>query len=132
MGLPDNKCDSCNQKVDVLFPIAILDELPSGINKLVQRWYCVICKDEIEAEAEDVEPRGDEEDEEDNRIRRYKCSCRFSLYQKDISVWKAIFLCRDHHFKENDEITYVCGCVIYKISEENSFYIYIKVCDEHV
>lgn len=55
MGLPDQKCDSCGDEHDVLFPVGILDELPSGGMAMVQRWYCVTCLDQLKEEAEEAD-----------------------------------------------------------------------------
>jgi len=52
MGLDKGLCDSCGEVFDVLFPVGILDECPTGGMKHVQKWYCVSCRDTIEEEAE--------------------------------------------------------------------------------
>ena len=57
MGLKDGTCDSCGDKLDVLFPIAILDELPSGGEAMVIKYYCLTCRESLEAEAESIEPK---------------------------------------------------------------------------
>ena len=57
MGLKDGTCDSCGDKLDVLFPIAILEELPSGGEGMVIKYYCLTCKETLEDEAESTEPK---------------------------------------------------------------------------
>jgi len=66
MGLIDGICDSCGEPFDVLFPVGILDECPTGGMKHVQKWYCVTCKDTIEEEAETN--ANDDEDTDDDSI----------------------------------------------------------------
>jgi len=63
MALNDGKCDSCGEKVDVLFPIGILNELPTGGEGYVQRWYCLSCKKLVEEEAEDTDDEDDKNTE---------------------------------------------------------------------
>jgi transposase-like protein len=64
MGLLNGKCDSCGEKTDVLFPVGILDELPTGGEAHVQRWYCVSCKDTLEEEAGEADNKADDDDEQ--------------------------------------------------------------------
>ena len=47
MGLENGQCDSCNCKPDVLVPLAILNELPTGGTKMVVRYYCKVCAEII-------------------------------------------------------------------------------------
>ena len=65
MGLENSKCDSCNEKKDILFPIAILIEAPYG-NTMAIRYYCLDCKEVIETEAnledEDLEEEKDKDE----------------------------------------------------------------------
>ena len=70
MGLKDSKCDSCGEIVSFLFPIGILQELPSGGEEMVIRYYCKECydimldaaQDEVNnREEEDIEPDNDED-----------------------------------------------------------------------
>lgn len=62
MGLIDCKCDSCGDKVDVLFPVAILDELPTGGEAMVIKYYCFTCRESVEDEAQSTEPDNNEKD----------------------------------------------------------------------
>ena len=59
MGLENGQCDSCNCKPDVLVPLAILNELPSGGTKMVVRYYCKTCAEIIleESNNEDELPK---------------------------------------------------------------------------
>lgn len=60
MGLTNQKCDSCEEKTDVLFPVAILDEMPTGGTCMVVRYYCYGCRTDLETEAESMD--SDDED----------------------------------------------------------------------
>jgi len=75
MGLDKGLCDSCGEVFDVLFPVGILDECPTGGMKHVQKWYCVTCKDVLEEEAE---TNKDGEEDKAKSEQRYcpKCSSR--------------------------------------------------------
>ena len=59
--LENGLCDSCENPTDTLFPVAVLDELPTGGMKHVQKWYCVACKGELELEAEEKDAGGEDE-----------------------------------------------------------------------
>lgn len=81
MGLINEQCDSCGEKVGFLFPVAVIDELPSGGTKMVVKYYCVDCFEEYidiakEDKGEDAEGMKDIEEEEDrdfnNLIKEYK------------------------------------------------------------
>ena len=72
MTLKEGKCDSCNEEVGFLFPIAVIQELPSGGEQMIVKYYCKDCydimldaaQDEIndrEEEEEDIEPDNDED-----------------------------------------------------------------------
>ena len=101
MGIENQKCDSCDKKVDVLFPIAILTDLPSGGEGLVQRWYCITCHDAIEAEAEtldDTDDKDDEENDDEEPDRPIDCGC----------CGKRIILEDGTHPSD-----YLCGCLDY-------------------
>lgn len=65
MGLHNARCDSCDSNSDVLFPIALLVEAPYG-KQMVQRWYCIKCKQAIETEADLTEDDEEEEEEEED------------------------------------------------------------------
>jgi len=68
MGLSDNKCDSCSEEVGYLFPIAIIDELPSGGMKMVIKYYCWDCYDIITDTAKsELDEKDDEEDEDEDK-----------------------------------------------------------------
>ena len=49
------KCDSCEEEKSILFPLAVLDELPSGGEKMVVKYYCKDCYDVMTEEAENEE-----------------------------------------------------------------------------
>lgn len=51
MALSDGCCDSCGEPTDVLFPVAVLDEVPTGGMKHILKYYCITCKDTLEDEA---------------------------------------------------------------------------------
>ena len=71
MTLKDSKCESCEEIVSFLFPIATIQELPSGGEQMIVRYYCKECydimldaaQDEIDdrEEEEDIEPDNDED-----------------------------------------------------------------------
>lgn len=65
MGLIDGKCDSCGEEVGFLFPIAVIEELPSGGMKMVIKYYCWDCYDIMTDEAKDDLDEEDEEEDED-------------------------------------------------------------------
>jgi len=88
--LQNGICDSCGNPSDVLFPIAILDELPTGGMGMVQRWYCIECKDELEQEAEenkDKDEDGEENEKEDKECPAYK----LPKISWSISNWKLLW-----------------------------------------
>jgi hypothetical protein len=62
MGIRDGKCDSCGDDVPLLFPIAVLDELPTGGEGMVQKWYCLDCREDME---ENYEPAPEKDEDED-------------------------------------------------------------------
>jgi len=68
-------CDSCNDPSDVLFPIVVLDELPTGGMGMVRRYYCYSCYEDIceEAETNNKEKDEDEEDSPIDPINSGKC-----------------------------------------------------------
>lgn len=52
MGLQNGNCDSCGEPKTTLFPIAVLDELPSGGCAMVTKYYCSSCADDMKDEAD--------------------------------------------------------------------------------
>jgi hypothetical protein len=112
MGIENGKCDSCEKEVDILFPIAILTDLPSGGEGLVQRWYCITCHDAIEAEAETLDNSDDKDDEENDDEeeepdRPIDCGC----------CGRRIILGEGTHPSD-----YLCGCLEYICVQcENAF-----------
>jgi hypothetical protein len=135
MTLHNHKCDSCNKIVDVLFPIAILDETPTG-DMMVQRWYCVSCKEEMEAEAEEAEGPADEDEEEDddtdkdiNTTRSYECGCKYRMFNAAMDIWLGSKICDKHRVNIEEEINYICGCSLVKLTP--TFYVYTEVCSKH-
>lgn len=83
MPLHDSTCDSCGEATDVLFPVAILDELPTGGMGMVKKYYCYSCYEDICEEAESNSKEEDEKEEEDNeepyRTNSGKCSAYDAL-----------------------------------------------------
>jgi hypothetical protein len=129
MTLHNHKCDSCNKIVDVLFPIAILDETPTG-DMMVQRWYCVSCKEEMEAEAEEVEE--DEDDDADRVIkiiRSYECGCKYKIFNVAKDIWISSKICGKHRVNIEEEVSYIYGCSLVKLTP--ILYAYTEVCSEH-
>ena len=53
MGLKDSKCESCGEEVSFLFPIATIQELPSGGEQMIVRYYCKDCYDIMLKTAQD-------------------------------------------------------------------------------
>jgi len=126
MGLHNKKCDSCNENPDILYPLAIIEETPTG-DQMVQRWYCYVCRVEIESEADDNK---EEKDSNPLIFREYRCGCKYKLYHSLSEVWKYVSLCIKHKdIGDNKELTYGCGCILRKISYQ--FYIYLEVCGQH-
>jgi len=129
MGLQDKKCDSCNKEADVLFPIGILDETPTGM-LMVKKWYCIECKGCIEDEAEEAEEDDDDGEEESVKIREYTCGCKFRLADREMMIWKGMVICKDHNQVELDaDNIYKCGCVVKMIII--NFFVYLEVCGNH-
>lgn len=125
MGLHDHKCDSCESVVDVLFPIAILEELPTGGSQMVRKWYCIECKTVIEDEAEEAE----EEEDEPKADRKYPCGCIFQQHETQKYIWLFTGEC-GKHWKDATKVRedYDCGCII---MGKEDIYVYIEVCEEH-
>lgn len=48
MGIDNCVCDSCSKETDVIFPLYILDELPTGGEQMVRKYYCLVCKSDLE------------------------------------------------------------------------------------
>jgi hypothetical protein len=65
MGLTDNKCDSCSEEVNFLFPIAVIEELPSGGMKMIVKYYCWDCYDIMTDAAKDELDKTDDENGKD-------------------------------------------------------------------
>lgn len=134
MGLQKGICDSCNKKVDVLFPIAMLDETPTG-EQMVKFWYCVECIQEIEAEAEEAEGPVDEEEEDDdtdknmNITRSYECGCKYRMFNAAMDIWLSSQICSKHNVHVEEEIDYECGCSTMKLTP--TFFIFTEVCSKH-
>jgi len=65
MGITDGICDSCEEEPAFLFPIAVLDELPSGGTKIVTKYYCIVCYLlMMDTAKEDLKEQEEEEEEE--------------------------------------------------------------------
>jgi hypothetical protein len=43
MPLHNGTCDICGTEVEILFQVAILDVIPSGGTKMVEKWCCYWC-----------------------------------------------------------------------------------------
>ena len=129
MTLLNHKCDSCSKIVDVLFPIAMLDEIPSGGEAMVMKYYCVECKDTIEAEAEDVEPDETDDEEEEDVTRDYPCGC---VYDRLIQqyLWREIITCVIH-VVQGDERVYECGCKVELIEKDGRVWQFTEECNFH-
>jgi len=133
MALLNHKCDSCDQETDVLFPLAILKELPTGGEQLVQVWYCVECWNVIHEGMELTDDNEEEEEGSNSIIRRYKCGCEFKKIGKSSRsgiLWGTEITC-DEHWLTPDIIreVYPCGCLINHIVL--FFYEYERVCEGH-
>lgn len=129
MGLVDQKCDSCEQEVGVLFPVAMLVEMPTGGMRMVQRWYCIECSNTIVSEAEEAEEEEDEDDEE-NLLREYTCGCLYKSYSQILHMlWVLAEKC-DRHWEDETVVEegYSCGCYLIK---KGSLYLYKRICREH-
>jgi len=125
LGLHDHKCDSCEDKVDVLFPIAILEKLPSGIEQMIQRYYCIDCASTIQEEAEEAEE--EEKKPHPGFIHRvYSCTCEYEYLATEF--WIEVVVCSLHRLEKVR--TYNCGCVIKDTPYESQF-IYLEVCEGH-
>jgi len=64
----EGKCDSCNEKSDVLLALWVWDETSCG-DMMVEKFYCPACA-QIRLELGDDErdeENGEEEDEEENK-----------------------------------------------------------------
>jgi hypothetical protein len=62
MGKENGRCDSCGKEKTVLFPILILDELSTGGEQMVMKYYCAECfQIMIENEESDKNENDDEE-----------------------------------------------------------------------
>lgn len=68
MGLSNRQCDLCECVQTVLFPLAIVDKLPSGVECMIVKYYCRNCFEEIVDAIEDFndEQEKEEEEEEDD------------------------------------------------------------------
>jgi hypothetical protein len=82
MGLIDGKCDSCKEDKTILFPLAVLDELPSGGERIVVRYYCKSCYETMADAAEDFDNE-DEEEEEDKDTHSCACCNNEIILRKD-------------------------------------------------
>jgi len=137
MGIENHKCDSCDSIVDILFPLIILDELPTGGEQMVRRYYCIKCEEEIRVEAEDMEDDEgvEEEDDPESRppkppiARGYKCGCRFDRYKEHMEWWVLAKACVEHWKENSTQEKYLCGCVVEFLTSR--FYRYIEVCETH-
>lgn len=85
MGLSNSTCDSCGEAFDILFPVAILDELVTGGMGMVQRWYCINCKSELEDEATEKADKDDEDDEDMDDDEKDK-----PTPEKEVSIFNLI------------------------------------------
>ena len=138
MGLLNHECDSCNQETDVLFPLAILKELPTGGEQLVQVWYCVECWNIIHEgmELTDNDEGEEEPEEEDSEpiIRRYNCGCMFKKIGESARrgiLWSPEIVCDEHWLTLNTmREVYPCGCVIKHVIL--FFYEYERACEDHI
>ena len=43
MPLATGCCDLCGTPVEVLFPMAVWDKLPTGQERMVEKWVCYHC-----------------------------------------------------------------------------------------
>lgn len=59
-------CDSCGEEAGFLFPIAVIDELPSGGEAMVIRYYCYKCMKIVTENLEENEEEEEEEEEEES------------------------------------------------------------------
>ena len=69
------KWESCNEEVGFLFPIAVIQELPSGGEEMIVKYYCKDCYDiMLDAAQDEIDDRKEEEEdiEPDNDT---KCDC---------------------------------------------------------
>jgi len=84
MTIQNSICDSCGEPSDVLFPIAILDELPTGGMGMVKKYYCYSCYEDIceEAETNSKEKDEDEEDSPIDPINKRKWSSCYDALPK--------------------------------------------------
>lgn len=60
MGLIDEKCDGCGDKVSPLVPLVVLDELPSGGTRMLVKYYCKDCAEILLNESEELENEPDD------------------------------------------------------------------------
>jgi hypothetical protein len=76
MGLSDNKCDSCGEEVGYLFPMAVIEELPSGGMRMVIKYYCWDCydimtdsaKEQLDEDEDKDEDEPDQPDDDDSKF----------------------------------------------------------------
>ena len=72
MTLKEGKCDSCNEEVGFLFPIAVIQELPSGGEEMIVKYYCKDCYDiMLDAAQDEIDDREEEEEEEEEQEGNY-------------------------------------------------------------
>jgi len=77
LGLKNMHCDSCGAEVDYLFPVATIQELPTGGEEMVLRYYCKDCYDiMLDNAGEEL----DEKEEEENKESFFECVCCESTY----------------------------------------------------
>jgi len=71
------RCESCNEEVGFLFPLAVIQELPSGGEQMTVRYYCKDCYDIMSDTAQD-EIDNEDEDEKEEELEPDEdtmCSC---------------------------------------------------------
>jgi len=72
MTLKDGKCDSCSEETGFLFPIAVIQELPSGGEQMIVKYYCKDCYDiMLDAAQDEIDDREEEDIEPDNDEDKY-------------------------------------------------------------
>jgi len=100
MTLKNGRCDSCNEEVGFLFLIAVIQELPTGGEEMIVRYYCKDCYEIMSDAAQDeIDDKDEDEEEEESDEGTKTCSCCDKLIK----------------LKEDEDISeYFCfGCAQY-------------------